>query len=57
MINWGGEGTFKRTNEGEKMELLLTEKLVFAATCTFGGAFVFNRHIHTGTADYKIWNA
>lgn len=40
-----------------KMELLLTEKLVFAATCTFGGAFVFNRHIHTGTADYKIWNA
>lgn len=39
------------------MELLLTAKLVFAATCTLGGAFVFNRHIHTGTADYKIWNA
>lgn len=41
----------------KKMELLLTEKLVFAATCSFGGAFVFNRHIHTGTADDKIWNA
>lgn len=56
MINCGWEGKFKRKNEG-KMKLLLTAKLVFAATCTLGGAFVFNRHIHTGTADYKIWNA
>lgn len=40
----------------EKGNFYVQKKTVFTATCTFGGPFVFDKHIHKETTDYKIWN-